>query len=630
MAAASTGWVSSAQSIFGAQVTQIADQLAGVPLSPDRNWHTQLGSMWTFPANSEDTTGLGGGVTYAFDPELCPKLMPLFKEDIAGASFITCDDAKSAVFRALNSWGTNSRFFKFTDVTGECENAGWPTSFNQVEQPHGGCALAEIWITAITGEETERRQLQEVARRRRLSEELGAEEELSEQLAVVEGSSQALDSGGTYVATALSHWRPSYEFRYTNGDTAFQWVLTGGEWTKQPRPILETYAGTFAFGVDADKLCWYLDSQFCSSFHELKRKMGSPGSAKTLMQAVFLIVSLGTLIFSCGARYQFWRALFGCGVSSKTFKREKAARDNMNSEQAEDEMIDKILEKDTVWDRLKEAFEEAAEWNPLIVSIQVMLILSPPVLLGQIIMPCWDCYDFEAATLHELGHFLGLGHPDNIPDNMRTDLPWVNTQGVAENVYQADLAAGLRMNESTCHSMWDRVYSGVPPDAVVQQGRAGYPLRNAIMEAFTQHNPMPCLTRDDVEGVATLYPDCSDHGISEVVCHKVRHNIGTVRIAVYVLVPMLITLVVMMCCAGYFHSYHEEEAEEAIVGLAVAKKENKKLRAQLKKLGGRAGPSSPGSHDPHGRSHAGYYGRGPGHLVAPSEFPHPNEMNQSL
>merc|ERR1712216_971320 len=179
-------------------------------------------------------------------------------------------------------------------------------------------------------------------------------------------------------------------------------------------------------------------------------------------------------------------ALFGCGVSSKTFKREKAARDNMNSEQAEDEMIDKILEKDTLWDRLKEAFEEAAEWNPLIVSIQVMLILSPPVLLGQIIMPCWDCYDFEAATLHELGHFLGLGHPDNIPDNMRTDLPWVNTQGVAENVYQADLAAGLRMNESASHSMWDRVYSGVPPDAVVQQGRAGYPLRNAIMEAFTQ------------------------------------------------------------------------------------------------------------------------------------------------
>ena len=49
--------------------------------------------------------------------------------------------------------------------------------------------------------------------------------------------------------------------------------------------------------------------------------------------------------------------------------------------------------------------------------LQVMLVLSPPILLAKIILPCWDCYDFEAATLHEIGHFLGLGHPDNIPDN---------------------------------------------------------------------------------------------------------------------------------------------------------------------------------------------------------------------
>ena len=57
--------------------------------------------------------------------------------------------------------------------------------------------------------------------------------------------------------------------------------------------------------------------------------------------------------------------------------------------------------------------------------------------------------------------------------------------------------------------------------------------RDSATQAFTQHNPQPCLTADDVEGIATLYPDCSEHGISRVVCHKVRHNIGVVRIAVH-------------------------------------------------------------------------------------------------
>ena len=34
-------------------------------------------------------------------------------------------------------------------------------------------------------------------------------------------------------------------------------------------------------------------------------------------------------------------------------------------------------------------------------------------------------------------------------------------------------------------------------------------VRNSVMEAFTQHNPKACLTADDLEGIATLYPDCA-------------------------------------------------------------------------------------------------------------------------
>ena len=283
------GWVPSTSSIFGAQRDQIVDQLAGVPLPADRNWQTQLGSLWTFPAEDAlDTTGLGGGITFAFDPQLCGRIMPLFREDIAGASFITCDDIKASVFRAFNAWGTNSRFFKFTDVTGECEALGLLHG-GQEEQPHGGCALAEIWITALTREESRRRQLQ--GARRRLHTEGGAGSPEGGGLHI-ESAEQNLDSGGYFVASALSLWRASYSFRYTNGEAAFQWVLTGGEWERRPRPMLETYAGTLAYGVDGGSggvgLCWYLDSTFCSQFHELKRRMGGPSQARALMCALRL------------------------------------------------------------------------------------------------------------------------------------------------------------------------------------------------------------------------------------------------------------------------------------------------------------------------------------------------------
>ena len=294
------GWVPSTSSIFGAQRGQIVDQLAGVPLPADRNWQTQLGSLWTLPANALDTTGLGGGITFAFDPELCGRLMPLFREDIAGASFITCDDIKASVFRAFNAWGTNSRFFKFTDVTGECEKMGLLHG-GQEEQPHGGCAIAEIWITALTRDESRRRQLQEARRRLATEGEAGSQEGAGLQ---VESAEQNLDSGGTFVASALSHWRASSAFRYTNGEAAYQWVLVGGEWARQARPVLETYAGTLAYGVDGGSggvgLCWYLDSDFCSQFHVLKRRMGGPSQARSLMYALLLLLLLLLLLTSIG------------------------------------------------------------------------------------------------------------------------------------------------------------------------------------------------------------------------------------------------------------------------------------------------------------------------------------------
>lgn len=65
------------------------------------------------------------------------------------------------------------------------------------------------------------------------------------------------------------------------------------------------------------------------------------------------------------------------------------------------------------------------------------------------------------------------------------------------------------MNATNCRHLWAGVVAGAPPnDPTLHTGRMGYLVRSSVMETFTQHNPKPCLTADDVEALLTLYPDC--------------------------------------------------------------------------------------------------------------------------
>ena len=210
------GWITQSQALLGVRPSDIVAQLEGTPLPEGASVYSTLGFLWTFPEDSADLRGLGGGVTYAWDPSLCSRLLPQFEENKGGYHIIFCDDIKAAVSRAFNAWAANNRFVKFMDVTAECELLAEQGREAMVLHPamvkagagHGGCMLAEIWISA-----------------------------LDQNASNTQGLGQARQEGSLAVATAEPHYELTTDFRYTNGD-APRVRQPDGTWG--PRPVLET------------------------------------------------------------------------------------------------------------------------------------------------------------------------------------------------------------------------------------------------------------------------------------------------------------------------------------------------------------------------------------------------------
>jgi len=321
--------------------------------------------------------------------------------------------------------------------------------------------------------------------------------------------------------------------------------------------------------------CWYLDSYFCSGFHLLKQKIGSVSSAEVLVAALCWACATLCLVVLIVTKVAIVKA-FCCGIVSD--KKRRADQDN-----------DGILDEH---ERYEAGCEEASELNPLLFAILVLGIVGPLATYYEVVLPCWECNDYEAAILHETGHFFGIGHPNAIPDNLYSAemLAQFGNSGAASahpnNTYNSLLASGGWVNRSNCLHQWDYAKPGIPPDArdVDYPGVNGfdgsYPVRNSVMEAFTQHNPKACLTADDLEGIATLYPDCAGiiSGAAASECLHTFHNIGTVRILIYAMVPTFVSLIVVFIFVSFVHRYVTSELTEERSRADAAIQESKELK----------------------------------------------------
>ena len=103
-----------------------------------------INRLWNLPTDVTSTDGFSSGISYAWDPELCDNLLPLFSEDINGINFITCDSLRAAWSRALSTWSVHHPQISFTDVTAECERAGDLTGGPVNGE---GCSFAQMWVT---------------------------------------------------------------------------------------------------------------------------------------------------------------------------------------------------------------------------------------------------------------------------------------------------------------------------------------------------------------------------------------------------------------------------------------------------------------------------------------------------
>ena len=504
-------WISVSQAKYGAQLDDLAKATYGTSRA---SAFRTLGWLWTFPRDPLDTRGLGGSITWALDPSMCAHLMPRMREGYWTQTFVGCPMIKASIQRALDAWAINHHFISFTDVSAQCDEEaargggglaamGAPAWDNAFAPPlRTSCSHAELYVTARANQS--------------------------------EPFSDGYDrDGGDAVAEAIAYPRLSNTFRFTNGETPY---LVFGQ-TQLARQVVEVTGGRIELDASPGT-CYYLDHRFCAPFNAMKRAT-SPGAALFGGFVTFFLV---------------WGVLMAFVVLELFWQLGKRIRRRWLDLRHMKETRAVTLEGENLYWRTQICLGAAASWSVAGTTLRLFWVAAPWAFYQFILQNCWECYDFEAAVAHQMGHLLGLSHPDVPPQKL------LGVGGVppSNNSYNAHLAAGgiMNANNSHCTHVWDDVVAGTPPgltgsELIYTEGGKCDPgpcglVRTALMARYTASHSTSggCLEQDDYEGLLTLYPVCTSGGVpTSPTCLDTPNNLGMLMVLTGLLAPLLLSMV---------------------------------------------------------------------------------------